>query len=201
MEGSPDSPDHGAVQGARRLGQDRSMCRSLFRARVRALFRARVRALFRARIRALFRARIRATQCESEPATASMIAGSTRPCSATLDSPRARCCGRAGRGRVTLDSARTTLRACATQARATRACGTLDSAPATFQARATRACATLSRGIPFIPFIPVVPVISLNPGESRPKYAESVPVHRADGAKSGRRRTAKETLCAARGTL
>ena len=90
MEGSPDSPDHGAVQGARRLGQDRSMSRSLFRtriralfrARIRALFRARIRALFRARIRALFRARIRATQCESEPATASMIAGSTRPCSA-----------------------------------------------------------------------------------------------------------------------
>ena len=198
MEGSPDSPDHGAVQGARRLGQDRSMCRSLFRARIRALFRARIRALFRARIRALFRTRIRATQRESEPVTASMMAGSTRPCSATLDSPRARCCGRAGRGRVTLDSARTTLRACATQARATRACGTLDSAPATFQARATRAGATLSRGIPFIP---VVPVISLNPGESRPKYAESVPVHRADDAKSGRQRTARETLCAARGTL
>ena len=150
----PDSPDHGAMQGALRARQDCAMGRSFsrtrirapcfrartrapcFRARIRApCFRARIRApCFRARIRApCFRARIRATKRENKWAAAGGARGRARTCSA----------------RTALRDARVIPYAART---------TLFGAPATFQVRATRACAALSCGIPLIP---------LNPAESR----------------------------------
>ena len=62
--GPLDSPDHGAVHGARRPRQYRAMRRSFSRARIRATSRAR----------------IRATQSEGERATAVRMSGRERPC-------------------------------------------------------------------------------------------------------------------------
>ena len=127
----PESPDHGAMQGARFVRQDRAMGRSSSRARTRApCFRARIRAPFRARIRApCFRARIRATKRENKWAAAG-----------------------GARGRARTYSARTAL--CDARVIPYAARTTLFGAPATFQARATRACAALSCGIPLIPLNP-----------------------------------------------
>ena len=144
----PESPDHGAMQGALRARQNCAMGRSSSRARTRApcfrartrapCFRARTRApCFRARTRApCFRARTRATKRENKWAAAGGARGRARICSA---------CTALCDARVIPYAARTTL----------------FGAPATFQARATRACAALSCGIPLIPLIP------LNPAESR----------------------------------
>ena len=128
----PESPNHGAMQGARFVRQDRAMGRSFSRAHIRApCFRARTRApCFRARTRApCFRARIRATKRENKWAAAGGARGRARTCSA-----RTALCD----ARVIPYAARTTL----------------FGAPATFQARATRACAALSCGIPLIPLNP-----------------------------------------------
>ena len=67
--GPLDSPDQGAVHGARRPRQDRAM---------RRLFS-------RARIRATSRARIRATQSESERVTADRMSGRARLCPTESD--------------------------------------------------------------------------------------------------------------------
>ena len=128
----PESPDHGAMQGALRARQNCAMGRSSSRARIRApCFRARTRApCFRARTRApCFRARIRATKRENKWAAAGGARGRARTCSA-----RTALCD----ARVIPYAARTTL----------------SGAPATFQARATRAKAILRRGIPLIPLNP-----------------------------------------------
>ena len=141
----PESPDHGAMQGALRARQDCAMGRSSSRARTRApcvrartrapCVRARTRApCVRARTRApCVRARTRATQRENKWSAAGGARGRARTCSA-----RTALCD----ARVIPYAARTTL----------------SGAPATFQARATRARAILRRGIPLIP---------LNPAESR----------------------------------
>ena len=108
----PEFPDHGAMQGARFVRQDRAMGRSSSRARIRA-------PCFRARIRApCFRARTRATKRESKWAAAGGARGRARTYSA-----RTALCD----ARVIPYAARTTLfGAPATfQARATRACAAL----------------------------------------------------------------------------
>ena len=72
----PESPDHGAMQGALRARQNCAMGRSSSRARIRApCFRARTRA-------PCFRARIRATKRENKWAAAGGARGRARTCSA-----------------------------------------------------------------------------------------------------------------------
>ena len=150
----PESPDHGAMQGALRARQDCAMGRSYSRARTRApCFRARIRApCFRARTRApCFRARIRAP-CFRARTRAPRFRARTR---ATQRENKWSAAGGA-RGRARTCSARTAL--CDARVIPYAARTTLSGAPATFQARATRARAILRRGIPLIP---------LNPAESR----------------------------------
>ena len=108
----PESPDHGAMQGALRARQNCAMGRSSSRARIRA-------PCFRARIRApCFRARIRATKRENKWAAAGGARGRARTCFARTALCNARVIPYAAR--TTLPGAPATF-----QARATRTCAAL----------------------------------------------------------------------------